>query len=151
MIEDPRLRPFMRAKIVVDDNGCWLWQGRKSPAGYGQVWIDDERYQAHRVTFQDLVGPIPDGLICDHLCRVRHCVNPQHIEPVTYRENLMRGVAPMMARERAAAVTHCPQGHEYSPENTLFTKRSNGKPYHSRQCRTCNNARRARLRARAQS
>lgn len=151
VIDDPRLRPFMRAKIRVDDAGCWLWQGNKSPAGYGQVWIDDERYQAHRVTYEDLVGPIGEGLVCDHLCRVRHCVNPFHLEPVTHAENLRRGVGGRKARERAEAVTHCPKGHEYTSKNTYLAKRSDGRPYRSRQCKACTNVRRARAHARARA
>jgi hypothetical protein len=70
-----------------------------------------------------LVGPIPDGLVIDHLCRVRHCVNPAHMEPVTDRENVFRGFA---------AITHCPKGHEYTADNTYIPP-STG----SRECRRC--------------
>lgn len=146
MLDDPRLRPFMRAKISIDDAGCWRWQGRKTTAGYGQVWIEDERYQAHRIIYEDFFGPIPKELVCDHLCRVRDCVNPNHIEPVTMRENIVRGRAPGLVRAMHAAVTHCPFGHEYSSENTYLARRSDGRPYRSRQCRACNNIRREKYR-----
>lgn len=75
--------------------------------------------------YEAFVGPIPDGLQIDHLCRVRHCVNPAHLEPVTIAENVRRG---------AAAQTHCKYGHEYTPENTVIH-------HGGRECRTCNRIR----------
>lgn len=78
--------------------------------------------------YRELVAPIPDDLTLDHLCRVRACVNPDHMEPVTIRENALRGET---AAARNAAQTHCPQGHEYTGENTYVTTAG------SRRCRTC--------------
>lgn len=104
-------------------NGCWLWTGALSN-GYGVIRIKKDgkwrNEQAHRV----LLDPIPDGLEPDHLCRVRHCVNPNHIELVTHQINSIRGFA---------IRTHCPQGHEYTPENTRICHDTH------RNCRQCAN------------
>lgn len=91
------------ARTVVDDNGCWLWQGYLMPNGYAFVTVRGKRSYAHRLSYITFVGPIPDGLVMDHLCRVRHCVNPEHLEPVTIGENVRRG-AP-------ATKSHCVNGH----------------------------------------
>ena len=73
---------------------CWLWTGALDKYGYGYVsWRQSGKkrhFIAHRLIYEELVGPIPDGLVIDHLCRVRHCVNPNHLEPVTQDENLRR-------------------------------------------------------------
>lgn len=106
-------------------NGCWLWTGPKSAGrapGYGRVYIGGKGYQAHRLAYEELVGPIPAGLVIDHLCRNPACVNPAHLEPVTNAENIRRGLA---------IRTHCPQGHEYTPENVRH--RANG----HRSCKRC--------------
>lgn len=114
-----------------DLGGCWVWLAHKNNNGYGYIWTKGERVEAHRVSYELHKGPIPEGLEIDHLCRVRHCVNPEHLEAVTERENKLRsgGMA-----SRNAAKTHCPQGHPYSAWNT---KDDAG----SRRCRTCKNAR----------
>ena len=83
---------------------------------------------AHRVAYELTNGPIPDGLELDHLCRVRHCVNPSHIEAVTHRENTLRGTGPIPHRARQS---HCKHGHEFTPENTYRL------PNGCRHCRTC--------------
>ncbi len=72
-------------------DGCWRWTGSVTPQGYGMFAFSDEGKRAHRVMYELLVGPIPEGLTLDHLCRVRHCVNPEHLEPVTLAENVRRG------------------------------------------------------------
>lgn len=81
--------------VQVDENGCWLWTGATSPQGYGRfnagLREDARNVLAHRWSYEHHVGPIPDGLDLDHLCRVRHCVNPEHLEPVTRQENVQRG------------------------------------------------------------
>lgn len=111
--------------VVVDGNGCWIWQiSTDNGSGYGQITIDHKVYKAHRVSYEAFVGPIPTGLQLDHLCRVRKCVNPEHLEPVTPLENTHRGVG-------HGSETECPQGHEYSPENTYVTTANR------RHCRTC--------------
>jgi hypothetical protein len=70
--------------------GCWEWCGELSSNGYGRVWRNNKRIAAHRAYYEQEVGPIPDGLQLDHLCRNRRCVNPDHLEPVTRTENQLR-------------------------------------------------------------
>lgn len=117
--------PMPRFMAKVDQTGdCWLWTGAKTTNGYGAF---DKRV-AHRWLYERVVGPVPEGLQLDHLCRVRHCVNPAHLEPVTQRENLYRGnTIPALN----AAKTHCPTGHPYDEANTYRT------PAGYRQCRAC--------------
>lgn len=133
--------------MKVDAAGdCWLWTGGLQGSGYGgfQAERDGQRYAtvAHRYAYQSLVGPIPDGLQLDHLCRVRTCVNPDHLQPVTPRENTLRGNT---FQRRNAAKTHCPQDHPYDEDNTLryVTKRG----VTARACRTCNREKMRRRRA----
>ena len=75
---------------VVTESGCWLWQRSKSRDGYGWASLKNRTKQAHRLVYELIKGPVPDGLVLDHLCRVRHCVNPDHLEPVTPGENVRR-------------------------------------------------------------
>lgn len=117
----------------VDENGCWLWTGRKNNVGYGSMTMQTPEGPrargVHRVAYEHYVGPIPAGKQIDHLCRVRLCFNPEHLEPVTPRENVMR--SPVALAALNAAKTHCPQGHAYTPENTYHQKAG------GRLCRTC--------------
>lgn len=122
----------------IDATGpCWLWLG-KSRRGrnrqYGGVKFNGKTYAAHRFVYELLVGPIPDGLTLDHLCRVPLCVNPDHLEPVTQIENMKRGVVRKYPGKPNLRKTHCPRGHPYSGENLRITKRG------YRCCRTCENA-----------
>lgn len=107
---------------------CWPWQGTINN-GYGHFNIQRDRskftVKAHRIAYELVVGPIPEGLTIDHLCRNKVCMNPAHMEPVTHGEN---------ARRRNAAQTHCIHGHAYTPENTYIN------PKGARVCRTCKNA-----------
>jgi len=124
----------IEALTITDSRGCWVYApGRASSSGYRQVLVGPRmlRY-AHRVTYEALVGPIPDGMQLDHLCRNRACVNPAHLEPVSPRENTMR--SPMSMAAVNSRKTHCPQGHPLTPENVY------GAPKR-RQCKTCTNTR----------
>ena len=107
---------------------CWNWAATQNGRGYGFFSINGRYVQAHRYAYELYVGPIPDGLTIDHLCRNTICVNPSHLEPVTQGENTRRG---MIATGRGIAVTACPQGHQYTPENTYI------EPKGSRSCREC--------------
>lgn len=134
----------MEAKYMPEPNtGCWLWFG-STVNGYGTIRLDRSRQvvKAHRLMYEHAVGPIPEGLQLDHLCRVRCCVNPDHLEPVTQQENMRRGeLAAYYARSKA----HCPQGHAYDAENTGWRTRNRAGGGTYRACRTCS---RERMRAR---
>jgi hypothetical protein len=123
----------LATRVLVDDNGCWLWQAAKTQKGYGMApgTFAGER-AAHRATYSLLVGPIPSGYEIDHLCRVTSCVNPQHLEAVTPQENRRR--SPLAPERR----THCPQGHPYAGDNLKINDVG------ARCCRTCITARNAR-------
>jgi len=117
------------APRTVDDAPCWLWTGFHNEYGYGRINIQRRLHLVHRVTFEIFAGLVPDGLELDHLCRVRLCANPAHLEPVTRRINVLRGVSPVAEHARA---THCPRGHPYDLLNTYINP-STG----SRGCRIC--------------
>lgn len=91
------------------NTGCWLWLGAIGDKGYGSFTVSGRSRGAHRVMYQLSVGPIPEGLVIDHLCRTRCCVNPQHMEPVMSRENSIRGIGWAGTNSRK---THCPKGHD---------------------------------------
>lgn len=98
------------------NTGCWLWTGSLDFGGYGRLHQSetDTDVAAHRLMYMRYVGPIPEGLELDHLCRVRICCNPAHLEPVTHSENVRRGMAPIVNGARNKAKTCCPQGHPYN-------------------------------------
>ena len=125
----------------IDASGpCWLWTGGKGRNGYGKVTRDRNSGTAyvHRVVWEILVGPIPAGADMDHLCRVRACCNPDHLEPVTRAVNVARG----SSRAGAPRHTECTNGHRLTPDNTAMN--GTGK----RTCRTCKNAAARRYRTR---
>jgi hypothetical protein len=93
---------------------CWLWTGSRNWGGYGQFRLHQRLLLAHRWAYEFCVGPIPEGLTLDHLCRVHNCVNPEHLEAVTHRENVLRGTGPTALN---AARTHCVNGHAFTPDN----------------------------------
>ena len=134
---DPRLPDRFWSKVSPEPNaGCWIWIGGATSAGYGMATVARNQIgYAHRFAYESLVGPIGDGLHVDHLCRVRCCVNPVHMELVSQRENTLRGVG--FAAKNASKET-CPKGHPYDEENTLHTKTRKGP---ARQCRSCGRAR----------
>jgi hypothetical protein len=114
-------------KVETTDT-CWLWRGGpKDPGVYGQFTLHGRQELAHRFAYESLVGPIPSRHTLDHLCRNPRCVNPEHLEPVTHRENILRGTSPAAANARK---THCPRGHPYDEENTVMYRGG-------RYCRAC--------------
>ena len=115
------------SRYEVHESGCWLWTaGTRS--GYGKFSVKGRAFGAHRWLYERLVGPIPEGLQLDHLCRVRACVNPKHLEPVTHRVNTLRGYGACAVHARK---THCKQGHEFSEANTIFLRKG------GRKCKSC--------------
>jgi hypothetical protein len=117
------------------ESGCWEWAGERN-GGYGRIRLDGRWKRMHRLTYELLIGPFPNGLISDHLCRNRWCVNPLHLEPVTYRENALRGIGPTAVNARA---THCLRGHPFDEANTIW------RPSGGRDCRACRSAAHLRL------
>lgn len=115
--------------VIEPNSGCWLWIGAAS-GGYGRKQHDGVVQQAHRVSYQLHVGPIPEGLVIDHLCRNQLCVNPDHLEAVTQAENCRRGDSGKAVAERNLAKTHCPYGH---PLDGVRAKQ--------RYCKTCHRQR----------
>ena len=107
---------------------CWLWTAGKYNTGYGQFWIHGRDHPAHRLAYIWEKGDIPLGLQLDHLCRVRHCVNPAHLEAVTQKENILRGEG---FAAKGARQTHCLRGHPFSGAN-LYTTPAGG-----RRCLAC--------------
>lgn len=96
---DARLHPRLAARLeAVPFSGCWVYAGELNRNGYGRVWVEGERRMAHIAAYEALVGPVPEGLVLDHLCRVRCCCNPHHLEPVTVRENTLRGEARLFTK-----------------------------------------------------
>lgn len=138
--EGGRVNRFWSKVNRRDDDGCWLWTAARAPNGYGHFWLDGTMCGAHRVAYELLVGPIPNGLQIDHLCRNRACVNPAHMESVTASENARRGELGRHWRLR----THCVNGHNLAEHGRYGTRDG----YRVRICRTCGREGTARFRAR---
>lgn len=123
----PAIQRLMR-RVHLEDRGyaspCWIWEGVTYHNGYGQIGSS----RTHRVSYSHYVGPIPEGLVLDHLCRVRECCHPWHLEAVTQRENIARGMA---ARWGNLLKTHCVHGHAYDEANTHIAP--NGRRF----CKAC--------------
>ena len=113
-------------------SACWWWKARQVGSGYGGFYAGGRNIRAHRWAYERWRGTIPAGLQLDHLCRNRLCVRPAHLEIVTNRVNVLRGIGPTAQNARK---THCPQGHQYSGSNLYVS------PEGWRCCRACHSAR----------
>lgn len=130
------VRDRMERKLQMEPtSGCWLWTGAADGHGYGHINIGGRFPAVHRVMYELERGPIPVGLVLDHLCRTPLCCNPDHLEPVTQRENLRRGF------HWQAAKTHCKNGHALAGDNLFYIGTG-------RACRICERARKRRYRER---
>jgi hypothetical protein len=117
---------------------CHIWTAGKDSNGYGQWWINGKTVRVYISTYEDMYGPIPKGLVTDHLCREHSCCNPAHLETVTNAENIRRGDLREIGKITGAmqrAKTHCPHGHPYDEKNTKIGKNPNGGT--RRSCRAC--------------
>lgn len=137
------LPDFEDPLVTAPATPCWLWTAARNKSGYGVFGVPDRKRGtgctgiASRLSYLEANGPVLRSEHVDHLCRVRNCVNPEHLEVVTHRENILRGDTVSAKRSR---VTHCPQNHEYTPENT--TTDSKGRRY----CRECKRVRSQKMR-----
>lgn len=122
---------FDKADLSGGPFACWNWLRYIAPDGYGRVKHKGKNCPAHRVAYILTKGPISDDLAVDHLCRNRSCVNPEHLEAVTDKTNVLRGIGPAALNARK---THCKHGHEFTPENTRVYENREG---WARQCREC--------------
>ena len=137
-----KIAPLDRFKVKIKalPNDCWEWTGAINHKGYGLFSYKGHPVIAHRFAYEQLIGPISDGLTLDHLCRNRRCVNPAHLEPITNRLNCRRGNTGI----KNALKTRCPAGHQYTSENTYVYKNKDGREMRS--CRKCHTEREAKRR-----
>ena len=126
----PSLDERFKSGFSIDcESGCWLWNKSKNIKGYGTIFAHGRATRVHRFSYESFYGPVPKGLVLDHICRVRNCVNPTHLRLVTNKENILagEGLAAKNARK-----THCKHGHSLSGENVYM--------WHGfRSCRVCHN------------
>lgn len=131
MLSDHKTEKLFWAKVE-KTGSCWLWTASRTGRGYGEFWIGRraKKVAAHRYSYESFKGPIPKGLVIDHLCRVRSCVRPDHLEAVSNKENVLRGVGPSAVH---AVKTECKNGHLYNEKNTIKLAKQ-------RRCRICHRA-----------
>ena len=138
----PPVAARIAAKTRRMDTGCWVWEGKRLPAGYGMIKYRGKAQYVHRVVWELANGPIAEGLVTDHLCRNPSCIRLEHLEMVPQKVNALRGDGPTA---RHARKTHCMRGHAFDKENTIIVKTKYGT---GRQCRICTHMRDKRKRAR---
>ncbi len=126
----PIIDRFMDKIMPEPMSGCWLWIGARVGKNYGAFSFNGRHGYAHRFSYITFVGAIPDGYEIDHLCKNTCCSNPKHLEAVTHSVNLARSTILEGAKRYYASITHCPQGHPYSLENTSIF-------YGKRHCKEC--------------
>ena len=126
------LERFLVSFDVEPSTLCWLWRKSPNTSGYGSMHVNGRKAPAHRFSYQHFVGPVPDGLELDHLCRRPPCVNPDHLEAVDHRTNMLRGngIGSMNASKE-----QCKNGHPFDLVNTYYRKAKGGSVV--RQCRAC--------------
>lgn len=123
------LHEKLQARLIPEPNtGCWLWLGAMTTEGYGHICFEGRKIPVHRASYEVYVGPIPNGLHIDHICRVRCCANPTHLRPLTSRENVLCGIGPSAHNHRKSSCIH---GHPFTAENTHVNKVG------TRICKTC--------------
>ena len=127
---------LLRHSIPVTESGCVIWLGYTNEYGYGKITINDKSKWVHRVAYEEANGGISRGLDIDHLCRVRCCINPSHLEAVTRRVNLLRGNT--RTAMHAAKMT-CKRGHPFADSNLRVDLKKNGLVV--RQCKECDKIR----------
>ena len=139
------VRERLFANLIIHPSGCLLWAGKRDRAGYGQIRAKGRHRPVHVVMWELYEDPVPSGMELDHVkafgCANRHCASIAHLQPVTHRENVLRGASASAAN---AIKTHCDAGHEFTPENTYVNSSRPG----TRCCRKCNAAAAARYKAR---
>lgn len=128
-IDDMTRTIWNLALEAAESNECWNWQGHVTKAGYGRRKVNGKNLNVHRTVYEALIGPVDKELHLDHLCRNRKCANPFHLEPVTPRENILRGVGPTAKNAKKDA---CVNGHPFDSENTRFYPNGRG-----RECKAC--------------
>ena len=141
------LKEMFERCMYVPFTGCWEWTGTLAGDGYGRVPSGKRGVSipAHRLAYEYANGPIPEGLQIDHLCRIKRCINPDHLEAVTPSINVLRGLVPitasihmkaLRAKQIAIPRTHCPRGHELIGENVIVERQHRDGTL-TRKCREC--------------
>jgi len=135
----PNEKEKFNSKYRIEPNGCWIWTAFINQYGYGRFRIGGKKFQAHRVSYAIAHNGLYARLVVDHLCRDKACVNPEHLELVTVRENTIRGDTPKIMKERFSKMVSCRRGHKYNKANTYYYKRhtNNGNTYIIRLCKKC--------------
>lgn len=117
---------------VEKTNSCWLWKRCILKSGYGQCWDGKKRVRAHRLSYRLFVGEIPDEVVIDHVCRIRKCVNPDHLRLLSNKENILIGTGASAVNSKKS---HCIRGHKFTTDNTNLKKRPSGRV--ERNCKQC--------------